>query len=462
MKFKSLSFAATSLCASLVGVFPTATQAEIPLFIFAGQSNMVGYGATVDELVGPLLPYSGPQSRVKFWGPNSSVTFPSWGDLTAPTELVGVYYPYKAFGPEVSTGKDIAETLGYPRVAIVKHSLGATSLAPAAGWDWAPSSTNELTQQLYSRYQSAAYWMPAALGDTGRVSAFFWMQGETDASDALNSVYYQARLQEFIHLARLGYGQPSLPFIMGQVNASLYATYWNNVQAAQVAVARADPRAALVLTDDLPRMADDLHYTTAGIVELGLRFAHAYRQFALGTPGAGLLVNPGFEAQRITSFVGIPSQYNGGSTVSGALQGWSDSGAGVTLVRSHAFGVNTALASQGSQWLSLKNGYLNGGNGSVTQRFVTVPGSTYTVAYDCAALSGGNGASSRFQVTLNGAIRASHTLGTAGTAAFHMTPWTTNTFVFTATATSTELGFASLDPADGTFFGAGIDNVRVY
>jgi hypothetical protein len=383
--------------------------------------------------------------------------------MATPTELVDVYplYTGQGFGPEVSAGKDIVDTLGYSRVAIVKHAVGATSLAPSAGQDWAPYSY-ELASQLLSRYQAASSAMPAALGDTSRPAAFFWMQGETDAAGWINSVYYQSRLQEFISLARTAYAQPSLPFIIGQVNASSYATYWNNVQAAQVAVVRADPRTALVLTDDLPRMGDDLHYNTAGVVELGRRFAHAWRQFATGSTGTGLLVNSGFEAQRIGTHVGIPSQYNGGSTVSGALQGWTDVGPGVTLVRSHAFGANTALASEGSQWLSLKNGYYNGGNGSVGQTFVTVPNRVYTVTFDYAALSAGNGASSSFWVGINGVEKSRHTLSTVGTPAYSMTQWKTHSFTFTATGTAMVVGFASLDPADGSFFGAGIDNVRVY
>jgi hypothetical protein len=461
MKLKSLMTSAAFLCTSLLGGLSMPAQAEIPMFVFGGQSNMVGYGANADELVGPLATYAGAQSQVMFWGPNSSDADPSWGNMKAPTELTGVYTPNKGFGPEVSAGKDISTTLGYPRVAIVKLAVGATSLAPANGLDWAPYSY-ELAYQLLGRYQTARNAMPAELNDTGRLSAFFWMQGETDANLWDSAVNYQSRLQEFISLARTGYAQPNLPFIIGQVNASWYAPYWSTVQAAQVAVVRADPRTALVLTDDLPRMGDDLHYTTAGTVELGRRFAHAYRQFATGSTGTGLLVNSGFEAQRISTHVGIPSQYNGGSTVSGALQGWSDLWQGVTLVRSGAFGANTAMASQGSQWLSLKNGYYNGGNGAVTQTFATVPGRTYTVAYDYAALSAGNGVASSFWVGINGSAMASHSLSTVGTAAYFMTPWRTHTFTFVAAGYSTTLGFASSDPADGSFFGAGIDNVRVY
>lgn len=461
MTLKNLMIATAVLCTSLLGGLPTPARAEIPVFVFGGQSNMVGYGANSDELTGPLAPYAGAQSQVKFWGPDSSEADPSWGNMTAPTELTGVYYANKGFGPEVSAGKDIRDTLGYPRVAVVKLAVGATSLAPSLGLDWAPSSY-ELAYQLLSRYQAASNAMYGSLGETGRLSAFFWMQGETDATLWASAVNYQSRLQEFISLTRSGYAQPNLPFIMGQVNASSYATYWSTVQAAQVAVARADPRTALVLTDDLPRMADDLHYTTAGTVELGRRFAHAYKQFATGSTGTGLLVNSGFEAQRISTHVGIPSQYNGGSTVSGALQGWSDQGLGVTLVRSGAFGANTALASEGSQWLSLKNGFYNGGNGAVVQTFATVPGRTYTVTYNYAALSAGNGVASSFWVGVNGAPMASHTVSTVGTAAFFMTPWRTHTFSFVATGYFMTLGFASADPADGSFFGAGIDNVRVY
>jgi len=456
VKLKRLMRTATTvLGTSLLAGWAFPAHAEIPLFIFAGQSNMVGYSANAAELVGPLAPYAGSQTKVSFWGPNSADPTPEWGNMIAPTE------PNNAFGPEVSAGKDIADTLGYPRVAIVKHAVGATSLAPVAGMDWAPYSY-ELSLQLLNRAQAAASVMPSKLGDSGKVSAFFWMQGETDAANQSHASNYLPRLQEFISLARTGYGQPNMPFIMGQVNPSWYAPYWYNVQAAQAVVAQTDPRTALVLTDDLPRASDDLHYTSAGIVELGLRFAHAYRQFAIGSTGPGLLVNSGFEAQRISTSVGIPGVLNGGGTVHGSLKGWTDGGAGVTLVRSHAFGPNTALASQGSQWLSLKNGRYNGGNGFVVQTFATQPGKMYTVWYTFAALSAGNGAPSSFWVGVNNAPMAAHTVNTTGTAIYRMTPWQSHSFTFVASGSSTTLGFASSDPADGSFFGAGIDNVQVY
>ena len=64
MNLKSLkTAAATFLGASLLAGVPLpAEAAEIPLFIFAGQSNMVGYSANSDQLVG--TPYAGVQSKV--------------------------------------------------------------------------------------------------------------------------------------------------------------------------------------------------------------------------------------------------------------------------------------------------------------------------------------------------------------------------------------------------------------
>lgn len=456
MNLKSLKTGAvTFLGASLLAGFPLSAEAEIPLFIFAGQSNMEGYATNAAELVG--TPYGGAQTKVSFWAFNPSSNAYAWRTMQAPTE------PSNRFGPEVSAGKDIADTLGYPRVAVVKHAVGATGLAPSlVEQDWYPYSY-ELALQLLTRVQDAAAVMPTQLGASGKASAFFWMQGETDGNSSDAAVNYQTRLGEFITLARVAYQQPNMPFIMGQVNPSTYAPYWYTVQAAQVAVARADhPRTVLVLTDDLARHWDDLHYNSAGTVELGKRFAHAYRQLTLGS--TGLLVNSGFEAQRISTTVGIPSALNGGSTVTGALQGWSDYNAGVTLVRTGALGAGTAQAGEGNQWLSLKNGWYNGGNwisGGVTQTFATVPNATYRVQYSYAALSPGNGAQSSFWVGVNGYSMAAHTVSTAGTLQNRMTPWQTHTFTFVASGYSTALGFASSDVPDGSFYGAGIDNVRV-
>lgn len=68
-----------------------------------------------------------------------------------------------------------------------------------------------------------------------------------------------------------------LPFIFGQVDppADRYPAS-EEVRNAQRAAERLIPRSKMVSTEGLAKHDDQLHYNTAGQLELGRRFARAY------------------------------------------------------------------------------------------------------------------------------------------------------------------------------------------
>jgi len=97
------------------------------------------------------------------------------------------------------------------------------------------------------------------------------------------------------------------------------------------------------------------------------------------------------------------------------------------------------------------------GNGSITQTFPTVPGTRYIVVYDFAG-NAGTQTVKTMEVSAGGPADT-QTFDTFGRTVTRM-EWVTRTFVFTATAASTQLKFAAV--AIDSAFGPALDNVRVY
>ncbi len=262
---------------------------EVRVFFVAGQSNAVGCGADA-ELLPPEL-YA-PQADVLFWfeeGPWGSVHDPGrrirsdgWVPLQFQSDPVYGTFGWvdDGFGPEIKAGRVLADSL-VADVAVFKVAINATSLAI----DWDIDTPGSLYEQMVDILNEALTAL-ADLGHTGVPAGCFWMQGEWDALTASYAAAYEGNLAAFIAALRAACGDPALPFIVGRLNAHIeecpYFTfpYLDVVRAAQAAITTSVPRTALVDTDDLPLNSDNLHFTAAGQLGLGERFAQAY----LGLP----------------------------------------------------------------------------------------------------------------------------------------------------------------------------------
>ncbi len=103
--------------------------------------------------------------------------------------------------------------------------------------------------------------------------SFVWMQGERDAKENLSAVY-QKSLAGLIHQLRTDLKRPDMTVVIGRLSDHLQKnSHWEAVRLAQVKVAKSDPLAAWVDTDDLNGANDGLHYNKTGYIELGRRFA---------------------------------------------------------------------------------------------------------------------------------------------------------------------------------------------
>ena len=248
------------------------------VFIFAGQSNMVGTHSRVKD-INRFPPFAGldqPQKDVLFsykLGRENMETSEGW----IPMQPTRDY-----FGPELSFAKKVSQSIEAP-IAIIKVASGGTTL----GKDW-----NSDTPDGFKLYPLALEHVRASLAELERkkiayrIEGFVWHQGENDMFDKAYKPAYAANLKNFIACWRRDLKLPNLRFYLGELCTK---TIWGMdnrdnmlaIRTAQKAVAEADP-----LVDYVPTSQDAVeiggeaglhyHYGTLGQLEHGVNHADAY------------------------------------------------------------------------------------------------------------------------------------------------------------------------------------------
>jgi hypothetical protein len=273
-----------SVAASVVLLAATvlpANAANVPVFVFAGQSNMIGVN-TLSEL---MPGQEAGQPNVLFYGPNE--TGNTWGPLmpssTSPNLVDGINRMGGSFGPEISTGLTISNGQGGALVAQVKYAVGGTNLFD----QWNPAGSGNLYDNMVARVNQSIADLQTQLGHTGFVAGFFWMQGESDAGRS----DYATNLTNFIASVRTDFGDPNLPFVFGQI-IDFMPPDSTTIRNQQQQVANNVANTAYVLTDDLGHF-DIIHFNGQGTYTMGQRFGEAYLSLvATETPTATPTATP--------------------------------------------------------------------------------------------------------------------------------------------------------------------------
>ncbi len=264
---------------ALVGVLcfvepaPSFARADAPIrvYVFAGQSNMVGADASSSDLPAIAPGAAVPSSNVIFWGPISD--FPTgWGPLQAPTEILQAR-THQGFGPEIGAARLLSRRHPDSTIAIVKFASSGTSLYR----DWDPDRPGGLYSQMISRVRTAVRNLRATRRAPVRFGGFFWMQGESDSERFIPAASYDDNLASFIRSVRDDLDAPRLPFVVGRVrdlrrDVRGRYEYSDVVRRAQAEVTRTVANAYLVSTDGLQRSAERVHFNSRGTFELGRRF----------------------------------------------------------------------------------------------------------------------------------------------------------------------------------------------
>jgi Carbohydrate esterase, sialic acid-specific acetylesterase len=272
------------LVALLLGVlFVTAARAQsddsvVRVFIFAGQSNMVGADSRVADVerFPPFADATKEQPKVRFWyviGREDKQRSKGWVALQPISDMVG---------PELTFAREVQRHTKAP-LAIVKVAAGGTTL----GTDWNPDQPSG-----FELYPLALTTVREALKELDRkrvkwrLEGFVWHQGENDMFDEAFRKNYEANLANFIACWRRDLSAPQLRFFIGELCTK---TVWgmdnrvpmHGIEVAQRAVAEKDPLVDYVATSHIGVEIGGgeglhYHYGTLGQLEHGVNHAHAY------------------------------------------------------------------------------------------------------------------------------------------------------------------------------------------
>ena len=278
---KSLVCRVASIAAVLAGCFSlpaTADDTTLRVFIFAGQSNMVGSDSKVAD-IRRFPPFAGleqPQDSVRFSysiGRENKLESRGWVPLQPVNRVVG---------PELSFARRVSAAIKAP-IAIIKCAAGGTHL----GGDWNPDHPTG-----FKMYPLALNLVRASLAELARqqidyrIEGFMWHQGENDMFEEDYMPNYGKNLKNFVARWRRDLQVPDLKFYVGELCTK---TIWGMdlrprmyaISQGQRAVTRTDPLAEYVPTSHVgveigQPVGLHYHYGTLGQLEHGINYADAY------------------------------------------------------------------------------------------------------------------------------------------------------------------------------------------
>ena len=267
------------MCA--VGLGESLLQSADPtrVFIFAGQSNMVGADAKAEEI--PEFPHFRdtviPREDILFsyrLGNGDEVS-KGWVPLR----------PLKAFGPEVTFADEVSKHVSFP-IAIIKSAVGGTTIA----FDWNPDAPVR-GQQLYPKTLQLIRDSLRELTDRGiayKLEGVMWHQGENDMLDRMLYPKYAVGLNQLIARLRSDLSAPDLEWYLGEVSEK---GIWGMDHRANLGAFRTqqqhvldgDARTHFVPTSHLAFEVmgsgqPHYHFGTQGQLQMGQAFAKAYLQ----------------------------------------------------------------------------------------------------------------------------------------------------------------------------------------
>jgi hypothetical protein len=225
------------------------------LFLLIGQSNMAGRGIVAEE-------DTAVHDRV--------MTLSGDGEWVPAVDPIHFDKPIAGVGPGRSIGIAIAEANPTVRVGLIPAAVGGSPIA-----SWEPGAVDSATAT--HPYDDALARTRRALQD-GMLRAILWHQGESDSNERAAPVYRE-RLVALIERLRTEFGNPELPFIIGQLgrfDGSPWSEGREMVDAAHQSIAAEMENVHFVSAEGLGDKGDDLHFSAEAARELGRRFAAAF------------------------------------------------------------------------------------------------------------------------------------------------------------------------------------------
>lgn len=238
---------------------PAVAPETVPmhLFLLAGQSNMAGRGEVTPDRQQPV-PGVHALQRDGSWGP--AVDPIHWDKSIAGVGLARSFArEYLARNPGVEIG-------------FIPAACGGSSLEV-----WVPGAYFKSTN---SHPYDDALARTRAVAPRGELKGILWHQGEADSHPG-RSVHYERRLRELVDRFRNDLAVPELPMVIGQLG-EFSGRPWTpdryKVDAVHRRLAYEDPHIAFVSAAGITAKDDLVHFDSAGLDELGRRYARAWAE----------------------------------------------------------------------------------------------------------------------------------------------------------------------------------------
>ncbi|XP_022134349.1 probable carbohydrate esterase At4g34215 [Momordica charantia] len=264
--------------------FSEATSPPDNIFILGGQSNMAGRGGvTCDNTTMHYCKWDG-YIPVESQSETSIIRFTAgrqwelaheplhWDIDRKKTNGVG---PGMAFANELLAKAN--KSIGV--IGLVPCAIGGTYLR-----EWVKGTINYT--KLVDRINASEIY-------GGKVQAFFWFQGESDASVRVDAEFYKQNLAKFLTDLRKDLNRPKLPIILVKITTydtliSPIMNYTQVIRRADEAVKHKLPKISTVdakkaiqrvVSHQKPGLNEDKgHLSVYSEVEVGKMLAHAYLQ----------------------------------------------------------------------------------------------------------------------------------------------------------------------------------------
>ncbi len=267
-------------------------EGPIELFILSGQSNMVGWGNSLEL-----------DSVARFGHDNRLVMYEAgkWQNLKpfkepAKNQREGWNITEWTFGPEIGFAHALAKAWPDMKIGIVKQAVGGTGImAWAPEWNKADadltndSAKGSLYKELIDKVRAAK--------KSGNVNirGFVWLQGGKDMISMKTAERYADNLKALVAAVRRDVGIADLPVLVGtyrqgdipdafdgvDLAAFTYESDKPRPGALTVMKAQTDapnyiPNSRAVILRDLPTHANNVHANTEGMLRAGRAYAETF------------------------------------------------------------------------------------------------------------------------------------------------------------------------------------------
>ncbi len=156
----------------------------------------------------------------------------------------------------------MAKKSGGHKIGLIPCAVGGTSINV-----WKPSGYDEATKT--HPYDDMMKRLEYAL-KYGSLKGVIWLQGEAD-SNPENAAGYLLKLEELINRLRIKTGNPTLPFVAGELGR--YKEMYNNINKLLKDLPNAVPFSALASSKGFTDIGDNVHLDSKSATEYGKRFA---------------------------------------------------------------------------------------------------------------------------------------------------------------------------------------------